>query len=75
MYVYWEYEEWVKSSNEISLFIYWEYAKWICLYTENKRNGSVHTENTRNAQKVEYIGKFKTKIENFLGYLSWALMG
>jgi hypothetical protein len=27
----------------------------------------MYTENTQNAQKVEYLGKFGTKIENILG--------
>jgi hypothetical protein len=41
-----------------------EYKEWICTYTEN----------TRNAQKVEYLGEFETKIENILGLLLGAKM-
>ncbi len=33
------------------------------------------TENSQNAQKVEYLGKFETKIEIFFGCLSGATMG
>jgi hypothetical protein len=35
----------------MNLFVYWEYMEWICTYTEN----------TQNAQKVEYLGEFETK--------------
>jgi hypothetical protein len=38
-------------------FEYCEYAEQICKYTEN----------TWNAQKVEYLSEFKTKNENVLG--------
>jgi hypothetical protein len=34
-----------------------------------------YTENTGNARKVKYIGKFETKMENILGRLSGASMG
>ncbi len=58
----------------MNLFVYWEYVEWICSYTENTRNESVgtYTENTWNVRKVEYLGEFKTKIENILRCLSGA---
>ncbi len=40
----------------MNLSVYWEYGEQICTYTEN----------TQNAQKVEYLDKFETKIENIL---------
>jgi hypothetical protein len=49
----------------MNLFVYLENAERICSYTEN----------TENAQKVEYIIDFKTKIKNILGDLSGAQMG
>jgi hypothetical protein len=39
------------------------------------QNESVNTENTWNAQKVEYLGESKTKVENILGFLSSPQMG
>ncbi len=38
--------------REMNQFLYWEYAEQICRYSEN----------TRNPQKVEYLGEFVTKI-------------
>jgi hypothetical protein len=49
----------------MNLFVHWEHAERICAYTEN----------TRNAQQVEYLGELETKIENILGRLPGALMG
>jgi hypothetical protein len=75
LYVFGEYAEWGNiqtkfcctytdnTRNEsvrilricgMNLFVYWEYAECICTYTEN----------TRNARKIEYLGKFETKIKN-----------
>ncbi len=74
-------------SNEILLFVHWEYMEWICSYTENTRIESVrilcihgtdlyvYWEKTRNTQKVEYLGKFETKIEIFLGRFIKSLDG
>ncbi len=83
LYVFGEYAEWGNiqtkfccsytdnTRNEsvrilricgMNLFVYWEYAEWICTFTEN----------TRNARKIEYLGKFETKIKNILGCLSGA---
>jgi hypothetical protein len=64
LYVCGEYVDWVKSSNRISLCFFTKYAEWIC----------PNTENMQNAQKVERLREFETKIENILGLLSWANM-
>ncbi len=64
MYVCNEHVEWGKSSNGISLYVFTEYAEWICS----------NTENMQNAQKVDRLREFETKIENILGRLSWANM-
>jgi hypothetical protein len=48
----------------------------MCSYTENTQmNLYICTENMLNSQKVDYLSKFKTKIENILGLLSEAQMG
>jgi hypothetical protein len=48
----------------MNLFVYCEYVEIICTFAESMQN----------ARKVEYLGKFKTKINNILGRLSGAQM-
>ncbi len=69
--------------HRMNLSVYGEYAEWICLYTENTQNDlfaywripgtiCISTKNKRTEKKVQYLGKFETKIEIILGCLSGA---
>jgi hypothetical protein len=49
------------------------FSRWICCYTKNKRKDSLRY--TKNARKIEYLGKFETKIKILFRRLSRAQMG
>jgi hypothetical protein len=58
---------WLRGMN---LFVYWEYAELICLDIDKYMEWPcMHTENTQNAWKVEYLIKFEKNRKYFMMFI------